>query len=717
MPATRRKGGGTVGDASSSSSGGGGGGATQEEVSHGCVLFSLHQHESPKLIQCSYNTKVVGAAVRGGTGLMAVMVLQRGMNFVLNQLLLRHVDPSVFGLASIPLDLLLNTTLFLSREGFRLALGRRTLMGLSSDAREFRQFVNLSWVPAVMGPLVSLLSLALLPSSSGGKGGEGGGQDPAALRQTGLLFCLAAALESLSEPAFLICQGCLLTSLRAASEGLATLARSAITFGLLAWVLPSDKALVAFGLAQVGYSLVLLAVYWGYLLYVGWKGKEEEEARKRKKKNNDDATKAGTPPSPPPPLRLLSLHHLLPGPPPSPSTPWMEPSHLSLAAALTGQSFFKHLLTQGDKIVLSLGSSNYSQGLYALAQNYGSLAARLFFQPLEESGRLMFSRLAAARAAGGGGGGEEKEEVEEEEEHKAGKSSSRASTKKEGSSSSSTTTTNNKKTTLRLMLGALVKTVVLVGLLFACFGFNYTRVLLRLLLPGQRWKENEGGKEGEGFSQVLSWYCLYVLFLAVNGMTEAFVYAVATREEVGRLSLSAAVSFVVFALGTGPLMKGFGTVGLVVANCLGMLTRIGFSWGFIRRYFLQTEEGREGEVEEEGSPEREGKKKGRLETKTEGGRGREGRMPDLFPRPVVLGAFGVASVATRMSDRAMVSVEEWREVVRHVGVGGLFLVGLLGVVWCVEREFVRDLRGLRRLASGGGGGGGKERWMRDKFTK
>lgn len=59
--------------------------------------------------------QVVGAAVRGGTGLMLVMVLQRGLNFVLNQLLLRHVDPAVFGIASIPLDLLLNTALFLSR--------------------------------------------------------------------------------------------------------------------------------------------------------------------------------------------------------------------------------------------------------------------------------------------------------------------------------------------------------------------------------------------------------------------------------------------------------------------------------------------------------------------------------------------------------------------------------------------------------------------------
>jgi oligosaccharide translocation protein RFT1 len=445
----------------------------------------------------------------------------------------------------------------------------------------------------------------------------------------------------------------------------------------------------------VGYSLVLLAVYWGYLLYVGWKGKEEEEEARKRRKKNDDATGASTLSSQPPPLRLLSLRHLLPGPPPSPSTPWMEPSHLSLAAALTSQSFFKHLLTQGDKIVLSLGSSHYSQGLYALAQNYGSLAARLFFQPLEESGRLMFSRLAAA--GGGEEGKEEEKEREEEEEEGKSRSSSKRITRASGSepTTTSTTTTNSSssnKTTLRLMLGALVKSVVLVGLLFACFGFNYTRVLLRLLLPGQRWKESEGGREGgsEGSSQVLSWYCLYVLFLAVNGMTEAFVYAVATREEVGRLSLSAAVSFVVFALSTGPLMAGGGTVGLVLANCLGMLARIGFSWMFIRRYFsLVGEGGREGgehKVSPRGGEEEEGR--------------REGRMPDLFPRPVVLAAFGVAFGVTRVSDRAMVSVEEWRGVVRHVGVGGLCLAGVLGGIWWVERGFVRDLRGIRRLARG-----------------
>jgi hypothetical protein len=37
---------------------------------------------------------------------------------------------------------------------------------------------------------------------------------------------------------------------------------------------------------------------------------------------------------------------------------------------------------------------------------------------------------------------------------------------------------------------------------------------------------------GGSAAWVLSWYCLYVLVLALNGMTEAFVYAVATKDQV-----------------------------------------------------------------------------------------------------------------------------------------------------------------------------------------
>ncbi len=51
------------------------------------------------------------------------------------------------------------------------------------------------------------------------------------------------------------------------------------------------------------------------------------------------------------------------------------------------------------------------------------------------------------------------------------------------------------------------------------FGPTYTYMLLRLVY-GQRWSETEAPR-------ALAVYCLYILLLAVNGILEAFVHAVA----------------------------------------------------------------------------------------------------------------------------------------------------------------------------------------------
>ena len=57
------------------------------------------------------------------------------------------------------------------------------------------------------------------------------------------------------------------------------------------------------------------------------------------------------------------------------------------------------------------------------------------------------------------------------------------------------------------------------GLLAVSFGPAYTYMLLRLLY-GLRWSETEAPR-------ALATYCVYILLLAVNGILEAFVHAVA----------------------------------------------------------------------------------------------------------------------------------------------------------------------------------------------
>ncbi|KAF8966968.1 Rft protein-domain-containing protein [Flammula alnicola] len=73
---------------------------------------------------------------------------------------------------------------------------------------------------------------------------------------------------------------------------------------------------------------------------------------------------------------------------------------------MTLQSLVKHFLTEGDKMILSWFSPLRDQGGYAIAVNYGSLIARIVFQPIEETLRVFFSRIL-------GGGAKEKESEEQ----------------------------------------------------------------------------------------------------------------------------------------------------------------------------------------------------------------------------------------------------------------------------------------------------------------
>ena len=64
-------------------------------------------------------------------------------------------------------------------------------------------------------------------------------------------------------------------------------------------------------------------------------------------------------------LRVLTPHRSMLG-------GWLDRKQVGMAFVFTQQSLFKHLLTQGDKIVLTLASSLFDQGVYAVVTNYGT---------------------------------------------------------------------------------------------------------------------------------------------------------------------------------------------------------------------------------------------------------------------------------------------------------------------------------------------------------
>jgi hypothetical protein len=102
----------------------------------------------------------------------------------------------------------------------------------------------------------------------------------------------------------------------------------------------------------VCYSCSLLVVYWGYVLL-----------SYHRTTTHLSSQKASPTPAPAPALHLLSLSHVLPGPlrPCASEDKWVNGRQVWLAVAMSGQGLLKHLLTQGDKIMLSLAHNYYNQ--------------------------------------------------------------------------------------------------------------------------------------------------------------------------------------------------------------------------------------------------------------------------------------------------------------------------------------------------------------------
>jgi oligosaccharide translocation protein RFT1 len=122
---------------------------------------------------------------------------------------------------------------------------------------------------------------------------------------------------------------------------------------------------------------------------------------------------------------------------------------------------------------------------------------------------------------------------------------------------------------------------ILLGFFFVFIGTNYAGLAIDLLA-------------GRNFSNgsaplVLSAYCIYVPIMGVNGITEAYVQALAGEKVLMRQSYWMGICWVAF-LFTGYFSisstLAAGAIGIVIANSVNLLLRIWFSWSFIRKHFL-----------------------------------------------------------------------------------------------------------------------------------
>ena len=473
-------------------------------------------------------------SAQGATFLILLQIGSRALTFIVNQVLLRYLSPEVLGV-STQLELFATSVLFFARESLRVALQRQhhhddqsepaKEKGKGGDnysnvrawnhglAIRAQEVVNLSYLAIALGlPLTHVFARLYLGNAS------------TAVLSTDYIhismnvYAIATVLELLAEPSFAIAQQQMLYGTRASAETFATSARCLITCGTAIWSSKYNYPLGAFpfALGQLGYAIILNIVYLVKISYLH-----------SQIKFSLAITRLPTTPD------LLFSRFPLPV--------------LNLAFNLYAQSVLKHILTSGDAFLITALTSLSSQGAYALASNYGSLIARIIFQPIEESSRSLFGRLLPSPA------------VKPTPLNSGIKSLHHAIT----------------------YLLSLLHLYSLLSLIAVSLGPSIAPLLLRSI-AGPRWSATAA-------PSVLAAYCYYIPLLALNGILEAFVSAVATPAQLREQSAWMLAFSISFAT-TGVLVLKLWDLsarGLVLVNAVNMVLRIWWSWGFAKRYFRE----------------------------------------------------------------------------------------------------------------------------------
>lgn len=424
--------------------------------------------------------------------LILTQVVAKAFTFGLNQFLLRRISPSIFGIA-VFLEFLVSTVLFFSREAQRVAVQRAQ----TATALQTRQAIaNFAYLPIILNIPVLLLVYYVQSSFDLYQVVK---QLPHAHWTYVFLLC-SVWIELLAEPLFALNQHAVNFKLRSKIESFAVLSKCVVTFAGIALSerLPArdfdGNAVLSFATGQFAYSA---STFLGYLILA--KG------------------------------RLPKISKLA-------DSRYFDPAVWNIWRSLLAQMVFKHLLTEGDSLLIKYVFSVSEQGVYSVIANYGSMVARLLFQPIEELVRVTVSK------------------------HISERKSPEASFN---------------------LVSRLLKMYLNLSVLIVVGGYTNGPFLLRLVLGRSvKWASSNVFEE---FPK----YVLYIPFLAFNGILEAFFSSASTQAQINKFSLFMGfLSVAVLALLHYLIAKlNLGISGLIIANVVNMTLRITYCSGFLISYF------------------------------------------------------------------------------------------------------------------------------------
>lgn len=191
----------------------------------------------------------------------------------------------------------------------------------------------------------------------------------------------------------------------------------------------------------------------------------------------------------------------------------------------------------------------------------------MIFQPIEVSARNLFANLCAAPGEDIASEATEKKKAKNQDDKQAN------------------TTKANLKSASDILV-TILRAYSIFSLLVFAIGPPAAPLLLRLVAGNTTWAQSGAG-------EVLGTYCYYIPFLAVNGVSEAFVAATASTKDLRDQGFWMAGFSGLFAGSAWVLLSeqspfgGFGAKGLVLANCVNMGLRVGFNLWYIDGYFRE----------------------------------------------------------------------------------------------------------------------------------
>ncbi|QQK43850.1 RFT1 [Penicillium digitatum] len=466
--------------------------------------------------------KILASSATGTSLLILIQLASRIFTFASNQLILRTLSPVVLGIAA-QLELFQVSILYFSRESIRMAIQRQPIpfspdnkkISLEADFEvtdsqsvASQAVVNVSYLSLALGIPASLmftmLYQCLVPEEA---------SNTAFFYHSVILIGASSLMELSIEPFFSVVQQHMLYEKRAAVEMPAAFLRSAVTSSafICASQVNHDLGVLPFALGHLSYSLALICGY-SLVLLRGTNTTRFSFSLTRIQSRNPSNYFLGR----------------------------FSRELTSLAANVFFQSLVKHLLTQGDTMMLVALSGLEDQGIYSLASNYGGLIARIIFQPLEESSRNLFSALLSRGVDG---------KLKNVHIH-----------------------------TAKNHLVDILRAYQVMSILIFPLGPMMVPQLLHIL-GGRLWASPKT-------RDLLSVYCYYIPFLAFNGITEAFVSSAANSQQIRKQTAWMGFFSACYALAAYMFLEvgNLGAYGLVLANIVNMVVRTFWSYSFIKSY-------------------------------------------------------------------------------------------------------------------------------------